>query len=186
LLEKFFIKPEEALLVIIDVQEKLSRAMEEEILEKVVNNCLHLIQLAKLYRIPIILTEQYPKGLGPTLEEIRAELPVYEPVEKLSFSVMGEEAFVQRLEGVNKKKVILTGMETHVCVWQSCLDLLHRGYHVFIPRDAVCSRKKEDYKAGLSLMAAAGGVVTSTEALLFQMLERADTEEFKVIQKRLK
>jgi len=177
-LEKFFINRENALLVIIDVQEKLARAMKEEVLEKTVKNIITFIELCKLYQIPIIFTEQYPKGLGKTLEEIKSRIND-EAIEKLSFSSAGEEKFVNKIKESGRQKIILTGMETHVCVWQTALDLLQRDYHVFVASDAVCSRRKEDWMQALELIKNAGGVIAPTETLVFQILKKAGTAEFK-------
>ncbi|WP_353684639.1 hydrolase [Thermodesulfovibrio sp. 3907-1M] len=176
--EKFFISPENALFVIIDMQEKLAKAMKEDILEKTVKNIITFVELCKIYQIPIIFTEQYPKGLGKTLEEIKS-LINDEAIEKISFSSAGEEKFISKIRELNRQKIILTGMETHVCVWQTALDLLQRGYHVFVPSDAVCSRKKQDWKIGIELMKNAGAVITCTETLVFQLLKKAGTAEFK-------
>lgn len=177
-LEKFFISPENALLVIVDMQEKLAKAMKEEILEKTVKNIITFIELCKLYQIPIIFTEQYPKGLGKTLQDIKSPIND-EAIEKISFSSAGEEKFASKIRELNRQKIILTGMESHVCVWQTALDLLQRDYHVFVPSDAVCSRKKHDWKIGIELMKNAGAVITCTETLIFQLLKKAGTAEFK-------
>lgn len=177
-LERFFIRPENALLIIIDMQEKLAKAMKEEVLAKTVKNIITFIELCKLYQIPVIFTEQYPKGLGKTLEEIR-NLLYEEAIEKLDFSCFGEEKFAEKIKKLGRQEVILTGMETHVCVWQTALDFLARDYHVFVPYDAVCSRTKENWKIGIKLMKDAGAVITCTETLIFQILKKAGTAEFK-------
>ncbi|GLI54021.1 isochorismatase family protein [Thermodesulfovibrio yellowstonii] len=179
-LEKFFIKPENSLLIIIDVQEKLAKAMKEEIVEKTLKNITTLIELCKLYHIPIVFTEQYPKGLGKTLDRIKT-LINEEAIEKISFSSVGEKKFANKIREIGKNKIILTGMETHVCVLQTALDLLERDYHVFVPYDAVCSRKKQDWQSGLELMKQAGAVISCTETLTFQILKKAGTTEFKKI-----
>lgn len=179
-LEKFFIKPENSLLVIIDVQEKLAKAMKEEIIEKTLKNITILIELCKLYKIPIVFTEQYPKGLGKTLDRIKT-LINEEAIEKMSFSSLGEEKFANKIREIGRNKIILTGMETHVCVLQTALDLLIRDYHVFVPCDAVCSRKKQDWQSGVEFMKQAGAVISCTETLVFQLLKKAGTSEFKKI-----
>ena len=184
--EKYFIKPEEFILVITDIQEKLINAMKKDIAEKVIKNTITLIELSKLFNIPIILTEQYPKGLGQTVEKIRKALFYYEPIEKITFSSFLEPKFAESIQRLNRTKVIITGMETHVCVWQTSLDLLLNGYTVFVTKDAVCSRKKLDWKTGLELIKSAGGIITTTEILVFQILKKAGTEEFKKIIKLVK
>jgi isochorismate hydrolase len=177
-IEKFFINSEDALLVVVDFQEKLAKAMKEKILENTLKNTISLINLCKFYSIPIIITEQYPKGLGNTLKEIKEQIDK-EAIEKFYFSCVGEEKFLEDIKEQKRNKIILTGMETHVCVYQTALDLLVRSFNIFIPQDAVCSRKKEDWKVGLQLIKDAGAVITTTETLIFQILKKAGTPEFK-------
>ncbi len=178
--EKFFIRPENSVLVIIDVQQKLAKAMKEDIVEKILKNITTLIELCKLYQIPIVFTEQYPKGLGKTLDKVKA-LINEEAIEKIYFSSVGEEKFANKIKEIGRQKIILTGMETHVCVLQTALELLVRDYHVFVPFDAVCSRRKEDWRIGIELMRDAGAVISCTETLVFQILKKAGTVEFKKI-----
>jgi nicotinamidase-related amidase len=175
---------DEAVLVIIDIQERLASVMNER--GKVIGNCLHLIESAKLLHVPVVLTEQYPKGLGLTVSEIKTVLPAYEPVEKTTFSCCGAPAFLDRLSVSRRRKVLLCGMETHICVLQSCVDLIRGGFTVHAVSDAQCSRAKENHKIGLEFMRDAGAVITCTETALFQLLERAGTEEFKTISKRIR
>jgi nicotinamidase-related amidase len=181
---KFFLDKNEVVLVIVDIQERLAAVMSER--QKVIDNCLHLIEIAGLLKMPVILTEQYPKGLGPTVSEIREIIQPYEPLEKLTFSCCGEPLFLEKLASLGRKKIVLAGMETHVCVLQTCIGLLREGFHVHAVSDAVCSRAKANFKTGIGFMRDAGAVITCTEAVLFQLLERAGTEEFKVISGRIK
>jgi nicotinamidase-related amidase len=183
-LEKFFLDKEDTVLLIIDIQEKLAVVMKER--DKVVKNNLHLIELAKMINMPIVVTEQYPKGLGPTVAEIREALPVYRPVEKMTFDCCGQPAFLAELKEQKRKKVVVTGMETHICVLQTCIGLLGGGINVHLVQDAVCSRTKENWETGIKFMRDAGAAVTSTETVLFQLLKVAGTEEFKKISKRIK
>ncbi len=183
-MERFFLEPENSLLIIIDIQERLAAVMSER--ETVVRNCLHLIEASKLLKIPVLVTEQYPKGLGQTLEEIKTALPEYRPVEKITFNSCEEKEFMNLIASMNKKKLILTGMETHICVLQTCLGLLREGYHVHVVSDAVCSRSEKNKETGLNLMRDAGAVSTCTETVLFQLLRIAGTEEFKIISRRIK
>jgi nicotinamidase-related amidase len=183
-MDKFFLEKHDAVLVIVDIQEKLAAVMSER--EKVVNNCLHLLELCRLLDIPVMLNEQYPKGLGQTVPEIRNALVTYEPLEKIAFDCCKGDSFPARLAVTGRKKVLLAGMETHVCVLQTCIGLLNEGYAVHSVSDAICSRRKEDFETAREFMRDAGAVVTCTETVLFQLLERAGTEEFKVISKRIK
>jgi len=183
-MDKFFLEKGEALLVVVDIQERLAAVMGDR--ERVVSNTIHLIEAAKLLRIPMLLTEQYPRGLGPTVGEIKDALPSYEPFEKMAFGCCGDKAFLQSLTASGKRKVILAGMETHVCVLQTCLGLLKERFAVHVVGDAVCSRTRENYEIGIAFMRDAGAVITGTETVLFQLLEKAGTDEFKVLSKRIK
>jgi len=183
-MDKFFLEKDEVVLAIVDIQERLAAVMSER--QRVVDNCLHLIEAAKLLDVPVLVSEQYSKGLGPTVKEIREALQTYEPIEKIAFSCCGEPNFLKSLSATGKKKVILAGMETHVCVLQTCLGLLRDGYAVHVVGDAICSRSKGNFKTGIHFMRDAGAVVTGTETVLFQLLGRAGTDEFKAISKRIK
>ncbi|MEJ2183296.1 MAG: hydrolase [Nitrospirota bacterium] len=183
-LQRFFIHRDEAVLVLVDVQEKLASAMP--VRAEVTRNCLRLLQAAGVLGIPVLVTEQYPGGLGPTVPELREAVPGYSPIEKLCFGCAEEPAFREALTRTGREKVVLTGMETHVCVWQTGLGLLRDGYGVHLVSDAVCSRTKENWRLGLALARDAGAVVSSTETVLFQLMERAGTEEFKAISKLIK
>ncbi|MCL4491737.1 MAG: hydrolase [Nitrospirae bacterium] len=181
---KFSLDANDTALLIVDIQDRLAVIMKAR--DEVVKNCLHLIELAKMLDIPIVLTEQYPKGLGRTVSGIRDALPAYQPLEKLTFSCCGEPHFLDEIRKLNKKNIILTGMETHICVLQTCTGLLGDGLNVHLVQDAVCSRTKENWQTATEFMRDAGAVVTCTETVLFQLLKVAGTEEFKAISKRIK
>jgi nicotinamidase-related amidase len=166
-------------LVVVDVQERLLPAMFEP--HRVVQNAVRLIQGAAILQVPIFATEQYRKGLGPTVPEVAAAIPGFAPLEKLAFSACGATGFVAALKKKKVSEAILCGIEAHVCVSQTCLDLLEKGFRVFVVADAVSSRTPENYRSGLDRMRAAGAVVVSTEMVLFELLERAGTDEFKQI-----
>ena len=183
-MEKFFLEQNNTALLIIDVQERLAKVMKVK--ETVVANCVHLVEVAKTYDMPVLVTEQYPKGLGPTVEEIRNAVPGYRPVEKLTFSCCEEQSFLDELRRLNRKHIILAGMETHVCVLQTGISLLRKGFHVHLVKDAVCSRAKENWKTGIGFLRDAGAVITCTETVLFQILKIAGTEEFKALSRRIK
>jgi nicotinamidase-related amidase len=180
----FQLDRDDAVLLVVDIQERLAVAMAER--EKVVANAGHLIAGARLLGVPVVHTEQYPKGLGPTVAELRAVLEPAAPVEKLTFDCCGEPAFAPALKAVGRSTVVVSGMETHVCVLQTVLGLLAQGLAVHVAADAVCSRNAENHRLALELMRDAGAVVTCTETVLFQLLVRAGTPEFKAIQARIK
>jgi nicotinamidase-related amidase len=183
-MDKYFLNSQEVALIIIDIQEKLAAVMKYK--EQVVNNVLHLVELAKILQIPLLLTEQYPKGLGTTIPEIQEVLLEYAPFEKTAFDCCREEGFLEKVASLGRKKLFLTGMETHVCVLQTTLGLMKAGYIVQVVQDAVCSRFKKNFKVGIEFMRDAGAVITGTETILFQLLEKAGTEPFKIISRRIK
>lgn len=183
-MDKFILKRDNALLVIVDIQERLAVAMSEK--DRVIINTLHLLDAAKRMDIPLLITEQYPKGLGPTVSEIKDSVQSYAPIEKITFSCCGEGFFTEAVEETGRKQIILVGMETHVCVLQTCIDLLQADYNVHVVADAICSRTDANYRTALELMRDAGAVITCTETVLFQLLVKAGTEEFKAISKRIK
>lgn len=183
-MNKFAIDNNTALLLIVDVQERLAAVMSDK--QKVIANCLHLIEAAKLLDLPIIVTEQYPQGLGPTVSEIKNALPLYSPVEKIAFDCCKEPSFLENVSSVKRKKIILAGMETHICVLQTCLGLLQQDYSIHVVDDAVCSRAHHNYVTGTELMRDAGAVISCTETVLFQLLEKAGTDKFRKISQRIK
>jgi len=182
--ENFLLDKNEAMLLIIDVQERLAAVMNEK--DKVVKNIQHLIELAKMINLPVVVTEQYPKGLGRTVPELQSNIPGYKPIEKTTFDSCGESSFLPEINKFGKKKIIVTGMETHVCVLQTAMSLLQAGFITHVVQDAICSRTKENWKTGLMFMHDAGAVLTCTETVLFQLLKVAGTEEFKRISQRIK
>lgn len=182
LMERFFLNRDDAQLVVVDVQEKLCRAMDEKVLAKLTNNVSILLDAAAELGMPALATEQYVKGLGETVPSLKDKL-CSPALEKMTFSCCGGEGFLETLAKNDRRQVILTGMETHVCVLQTALELLSNGYVVHLVCDAVMSRKKENWKIALKTLTAAGVVLTSTEAVLFQLLKVAGTEEFKKLSK---
>lgn len=180
--EKFLLERTDAVLVVVDVQEKLCRAMDEKVLAKLTANIGILQEAAKELGVPMLATEQYVKGLGETLAPLKERLS--EPaIEKMTFSCCSEATFPARLKALGRKQVMVVGMETHVCVLQTVLELLAAGYHVHLVRDAVMSRRKENWQVGVATAVAAGAVLTSTETALFQLLHVAGTDEFKKLSK---
>lgn len=182
-MDKFTLRKEDSLLLIIDIQERLAPAMKYQ--EKVIKNTNVLISTANKMDIPIFVTEQYPKGLGPTVSEIKDGLENAEKFEKILFSASTDE-FIDALDKKDRKNIIIVGMETHVCVYQTVRDLLNMGYHVFVAGDGVSSRFEENYRNGLDLMDKMGAVITNTESILFDLLKKAGTSEFKTLSKLIK
>jgi len=182
--EKFRLEKDSAAIVVVDIQERLMAAMKQA--KKVYRNTRIVLEAGKVLGLPVLATEQYPRGLGHTVDEVSKCLSPYEPIEKITFSCCGEGSFMDAVKAAGRKQIILLGSETHVCVYQTCLDLLEAGYNVHLVRDAVCSRAKENYLAAIELMRQAGAVITTTETALFQMLVKAGSDEFKAISKLVK
>ncbi|MBI5394458.1 MAG: hydrolase [Verrucomicrobia bacterium] len=168
-----------AALAVVDIQERLLPAIFEK--ERVVQNALRLIKGAAALKLPVVATEQYRKGIGPTVPEIASAVPGFAPVEKLAFSCCGADGFLAALEKAGASDIVLCGIEAHVCVAQTCLDLLDRGFRVFVVADACSSRTPENHRAGLERMRDAGAIIVSTEMVLFDLLDRAGTDEFKQV-----
>lgn len=167
-----------SVLIVIDVQEKLAARMAER--ETVIASVKPLVVAARRLAIPILVTEQYPRGIGPTTPELVAALgEEYRPIEKLSFGCTGEPAFLARFEALRRDHAVLCGMESHVCVLQTALGLLEKGCAVHVAADAVCSRSVENRRTALDLMRQAGAAVTCWETVVFQWLGKAGTQEFK-------
>jgi nicotinamidase-related amidase len=175
---------ENTVLVIIDVQEKLVRAMYEK--ETLLNNMEKLIRGMQVLGIPIIVSEQNPERLGRTVPEVAELLPDLQPIPKLSFSCCGNERFLRELKDLNRKQVLLAGIETHICVYQTAMDLLDLGYEVQVITECVFSRTLANKNIGLSKMNSAGAVATSTEAVFFELLKVGEGERLKEIQKLVK
>ena len=170
---------EDTTLVIIDIQEKLFRVMQEK--ETLSANTVKLVKGIKALEIPVILTEQNPAGLGLTLPEISSLLPDIEPVTKFDFSCCKVEAFLSKLDELKRNQIILCGIETHICVYQTALDLADMGYEVQVATDCVSSRTTANRDTALSRMELEGIMPTSTEMILFELLGTAKHAKFKEI-----
>ncbi|HEX9241789.1 MAG TPA: hydrolase [Anaeromyxobacter sp.] len=169
-----------AAVLVIDIQSRLTPAMPPDALARVVKYTRALVGAAKELGLPVLATEQYPKGLGPVLAEVREVLPS-PPLEKVHFSCGADPAFAAALEKTGRRQVIVCGMETHVCVFQTVRDLVASGYEVHVCADAVSSRTEEHRRVGLELCREAGAVVTTAETAIFDLLHRAATDEFKKV-----
>lgn len=177
--------PKTTVLLIVDVQEKLAAAMPADALERVVKNAGILLDAAKILGVPVVTSEQYPKGLGPTVAALREKLP-NAPLPKMTFDAASDLAIARTLSDLAPRAVVVAGMESHVCVFQTARELVRRGFDTHVVSDAVCSRKDRNRKLGLSLCERAGAVITGTETVLFDLLEVAGTESFKAISKLIR
>ncbi|KAB2951806.1 isochorismatase family protein [Heliorestis acidaminivorans] len=172
------LKREEVLLLVIDVQERLVPAIDKK--EVILRNIAILAQTAHKLAIPILITEQYPKGLGTTVQELQEVLAEAKVLEKVTFSACNEELLTE-LEQVKRKDVIVVGTECHVCVFQTVRDLLNQGYRVILPSDAIGSRRELNYQNGLAMMKELGAEIWNSESVFFDLLERACTDEFRAL-----
>jgi len=173
------LKIENAVLVIIDVQGKLATLMHNR--EAFYQNVVRMIRGAQVLGIPVIWNEQLPDKLGPTIPEIKEVLAATSPLVKRTFSCCGNTDFIDQLETSGRKQVLLAGMETHVCVYQTAMDLLPDGYEVHLVADAVSSRTLENKQIGIEAMRAAGAKVTCVEMALFELLGVAEGDRFRQI-----
>lgn len=169
---------DQAVLVVVDVQGKLARLMHEA--DALLADLAKLIRGARVLGLPVLVTEQNPEGLGPTVPELADLLP--EPrIAKFAFSGCGEEAFTRALDATGRRQVLLAGIETHICVYQTAADLAARGYEVHVVADGVSSRTARNREIGLEKMRASGAAVTSVETALFELLGVARGEKFKAL-----
>ena len=182
------IDPARAALVIVDVQERLFGVMAEEPRGQLLRNVGILVELARRLGLPVVVSEQYPRGLGPTVAAIKEMLGGVTPyrLEKAEFSVAAAPAWAEIGKALGRDQIVVTGMETHVCVYQTVRDLCAGGAAVHVPADAVISRTAENRRIGLDLIAKAGGVVTSTEVVVFDALGKAGTEDFRALSRLIK
>ncbi|HCU89988.1 MAG TPA: hydrolase [Gammaproteobacteria bacterium] len=177
----------QSLLLIIDIQEQLGNAMPKKVLNRVVTNAALLARSAGLLGVPVLVTEQYPKGLGPTVNNLLAALPASsQSFEKTSFSCMGSSEFTTSLERTGRRQVIIVGMEAHVCVIQSALDLSANGIDVYVVEDAICSRRLENYQNALDRVRQTKVGVISAESVIFEWLGDSHHTQFKQIQTMLR
>lgn len=169
---------EEACLVIVDVQGRLATIVDES--ETVIQNVAKLVQAMQAIEVPILWLEQNPIRLGGTSLEI-AQYMQGQPIAKMAFSACREEAFIEAVKASGRTQFIVTGIETHICVYQTARQLKEQGFEVEVVVDAVSSRIKENKEVGLSKMQALGILPTSTEMILYELLQRADHEQFKTV-----
>lgn len=171
-------------LVVIDVQEKLVPSMHQ--LDVLIDNQRRLISGMRALEVPMLCTEQNPKGLGKTVPEIAALLEGVETISKNCFGCSDSEPFMQRLKNLKRKNVLLAGIETHICVYQTALGLIQAGYHVEVVADACSSRRPENMQIGLYKANSAGAEITCVETALFELLKVAEGPRFKEILKIVK
>lgn len=170
---------EDSLLLLIDIQEAMLKAVDRW--EEPVRRTHQLVDAAKILGIPVLATEQYRKGLGPTTPQLATKLDPSLVFRKEHFSACLEKGFLEMIRKFERSKIVLAGMETHVCVLQTGMDLLANGFQAHVVKDAVASRSREDRDTAIELFRDSGAVITSTEIVIFQWARRSNTDEFRKI-----
>jgi nicotinamidase-related amidase len=173
-----------SLLLMIDVQEKFSGVIHNW--EGTIKNIEKIVKAALILKVPILLTEQYPKGLGRTIPQIRKNLPHKRPIEKMEFNCFDSKIFSQELKRFGKKNIILCGIETHICVINTVLAAISMGFKVHLAVDAVSSRKESDKLIAIERAKQAGAFLTTAEMLIFQLTKTAQNKNFKKISEIVK
>jgi nicotinamidase-related amidase len=182
---RHMLRPEDCALAVIDIQEKLLPPIFEK--ERLVRNAQLLVRLANILSLPVIVSTQYEKGLGKTIEEISSLLPETQTVDKLEFGCFGNGEYCSAVGKLaNRTTLLLCGMESHICVMQTALGALNQGLNVHIAADAVSARTELNWKLGLNRMQAAGAVLSSTEMMIYELLGKSGTPAFKEMLKHLK
>lgn len=174
-----FIKPINSFLMVIDPQERLLNAIYQP--EKVVENIILLIKASQEFGVPVVPTTQYRKGLGDYRPEIKNALGEIEPLDKIEFSALKNQVIAEEVQRLSRQTAIICGVETHICVYQTALSALEKGFRVVVVGDATSSRSPENISYGLSRMRELGVAVVSTEMLIYEWLEKAGTPAFKAL-----
>lgn len=172
-------------LVLVDLQTKLINAMPADAMHLTLDNCIRLAKASALLHVPSIVTEQYPAGLGSTAPQLAENVAAFSPIEKITFSCMATQAFVQQLQA-DKSQLIIAGLEAHICVLQTALDLIAHGKQVFVVEDAIISRNPRNQVNAIARMRDAGCIIANTESILFECLGVAGGETFKAISQLIK
>ena len=177
------INPDECCLLIVDIQEKLLPSVFNK--KQIVKTTLILLDIALNLEIPIIISEQYPKGLGETINVVKAGLPKkIHKIEKTTFSCLGSKIFEKKLKFLKRKQILLVGIETHICILQSALDLKARGYEIFLVENGIGSRKVDDHELGVKRMLNSGVNLTNIEMTIFELVRDSKHELFKYFSKK--
>jgi nicotinamidase-related amidase len=177
--------PQSSLLLVVDVQERLAAAMPQPAMDRLVGSALVLLESARLLGVPVVASEQYPRGLGPTVAPLAEKLRAMgvEPIDKMTFDACGEPRIMRAIGERSPRAVVLVGMEAHICVFQTARELARRGFDVHVVADGVASRREENRALGLALCERAGAVATPAETVAFDWLGRAGSDAFKAISK---
>ena len=181
--DKYYLRPEQSLVLVVDIQEKLFPAVANPY--RVLRQTNLLLHAARTFQLPVVVTEQNPAGLGPTLDTVDLKGLNMVKLDKMTFSAVTPK-LLEVLRSYGKKQIIVAGIETHVCVLQTVRDLQREGYQCYLAADAVDSRTELNYRCALELMREMGAVITSAEIITFDLLQTAEIPEFKVMLRRIK
>ena len=180
--ENLLCQADKSCLLVIDIQTRLTAVMPGKVLDRLKRNSTTLLKTAGHLSIPVMVTQQYPQGLGPVEPDIRSSIPEKsKQFEKTCFSCADAEDFMQELEATGKTQVIIVGLEAHICVLQTAIDLLCADYNVFVVIDAVCSRQRENYENAITRLQQSGVTTCNTESVIFEWLKDARHEYFKSV-----
>lgn len=175
------LRREDAALLIVDYQQKLVDVMANA--PAVTAEIERLAEAMNILNVPVIATEQYRKGLGPTVDSVAVKFEADACTEKMTFSCCGDETFWKNIEDAGRKQIVVVGIETHVCVLQTVLDLIANGYQVHLPACATCSRDDANRDNAIERMRTAGAIITNVESIFFELLVEAGTDDFKSVRK---
>jgi nicotinamidase-related amidase len=179
------LRAEDAILIVVDMQEPFLMKIWEK--ESVIQNTVRLIKAASILRLPIVPTLQYERKMGGLIPQVASAIPKqFVPFDKLSFSAVGDAAFLSEVQRAGRKQALLCGVETHICIHQTAQDLIKLGLAVHIAADAVSSRAQSNWEIGIRRMEQSGVIISSTEMAIYEMLEEAGTPEFKQILELIK
>ena len=177
----------DSLVLIIDIQEKLTNMLDESVREQIIINSQILAVAARALKVDTIVTEQYPNGLGTTIEGIKDILgEKYLPFEKTAFNALLEDGFLSTIKSRNKKQIVICGIESHICVLQTAIALIKEGFDVYVVKDICASRKKSEFKCAMELLRQCGAKICSLEIVLFGWLKGAKNPNFKEVQALIK
>ncbi len=175
-------RKEDSLLLCVDVQDRLLAAMVEPARSRMLDNIEHLLETSKMLDIPVFYTEQYPAGLGPTTAQLKKAMPASaQYFDKTQFSCCSHTSFREALHDSHKRQVVVTGMETHICIMQTAMELLEDSFEVFVVDDAVCSQRMAHWKSALHRLRHAGAIVAPTESILFEWIRDSSEKHFKAV-----
>ncbi|OHB70049.1 MAG: hypothetical protein A2W23_08200 [Planctomycetes bacterium RBG_16_43_13] len=176
---EYILSKDKSALLIIDMQDRLMREIVGA--KEIAQNVALIIETAKILHLPILLTEHNSRVFGQTIPEIKTKLDNYSPVEKIIFSCFGSEEFRKKISDVGREQLIVVGIETHICVCQTVLDAMVEGYDVHVVSNAVSARSELDHKIGLEKMYSGGAIPSSTEIVVYDLLEKGGTDEFRAV-----